>query len=62
MTTKKTSAKKTTAKKIKKFSKKTESFLGAEISGDFYNTEITAKEKNLIKKMNKQREILNKKK
>jgi hypothetical protein len=64
MTTKKPTAKKAVTKKptIKKFSQKNESFLGAEISEDFYNTEITAKEKNLVKKMNKQRENLNKKK
>jgi hypothetical protein len=64
MTTKKPTAKKAVTKKptIKKFSQKNESFLGAEISEDFYNAEITAKEKNLVKKMNKQRENLNKKK
>lgn len=52
MTTKKTTT------KIKKFSAKTESFLGTEISDEFYNNEITAKEKKVIAKMNKQREKL----
>lgn len=57
-TTKKATATKATATKFKKFSPKTESFLGAEISENFYNTEITAKEKTLVKKMNEQRKKL----
>lgn len=57
MKTKKPVAKKPVAK-IKKFSTKEECFLGAEISENFYNTEITAKEKTLVKKMNQRREKL----
>lgn len=58
VTTKKATATKATATKIKKFSVKTESFLGAEISDEFYNNEITASEKKVIAKMNQQREKL----